>query len=145
MDRFRFRVWDSVNKTYLDEDKIRLNASGKLYYFIQDDTSPKTSLLLEGLWVLANIDNRFKVEQCTGIKDKNGKLIFEGDTINVSNQYNKVVIFQHAQFGHIGNTSFYSLSHWVRPIKIIGNIHEIKNYVRCRDGNIKNEINKEKV
>ena len=63
-NRFKFRVWDDAHKEYLPLSDCKLDArSGKLV---------KQSLFQE---------NRYIIEQCTGLRDKNGKLIFEGDVV----------------------------------------------------------------
>ena len=53
-DRFRFRFWDTDDKKYSDE------------------------------WCVSSLGfnvPRIIPEQCTGIKDRNGKLIYEGDIV----------------------------------------------------------------
>ena len=53
-DRFRYRIRDIENNRYVDNP---------------EDFIP---------W---DLPDGFIAEQCTGIKDRNGKLIFEGDTV----------------------------------------------------------------
>ena len=99
-DRFKFRAWDSIAKEYIFD-------SYALYELFVND-----------------IDNSYQVEQCTGLKDKNGKLIYEGDIVEVPVPYNEIptgkkqrckVYYKHGAF-NIAVKSEY--------LKVIGNIHE---------------------
>lgn len=66
-DRFKFRVWDNIINAYWKEGTIQLSGDGKPFV-IEGNMQPQA---IEGV----------TVEQCTGLKDKNGKLIFEGDVL----------------------------------------------------------------
>ena len=62
-DRFKFRVWDKEFNQYWTDEAIKENAAWLL--FPDND----------------NIEN-IEIEQCTGLKDKNGKLIYESDILS---------------------------------------------------------------
>ena len=68
-DRFKFRVWDKINKKYDTMKTMYLEQNGGLCY--PDDCG--MTFPPEG--------SDFIIEQCTGLRDKNGKLIYEGDVV----------------------------------------------------------------
>lgn len=116
-DRLKFRGWDNFEKKMISWDECLNNES----------------LIAEFLLNAV----RYKAMQCTGLKDKNGRLIYEGDILKGANgsvngslcEFTGVVKWskQKARFDlpvwAYDNDGNYSddLSHF---FEVIGNIHE---------------------
>lgn len=69
-DRFKFRCWDEQIKKMRYGD-IQLSCEGKPFILEAHANGLKA----------ADIDN-IVIMQCTGLKDKTGKLIYEGDIVD---------------------------------------------------------------
>lgn len=118
-DRFKFRVWDIEDYSYFeprDFDDIWLNEDAELRVGFYSDTTQ----------IIEDYTDNVIIEQCTGLKDKNGNLIYEGDII--FDGYCKRIVKWGGWFWHAESKSaICPLDEFtLRESKIIGNIHEKK-------------------
>lgn len=117
-DRFRFRAWNK-------KEKIMYYDAEKTYDFLFGRPKAIPCDNFEGLlW-----DEDFVVEQCTGLKDKNGKLIYEGDIVENGAGKRYVIFWCPEKLGFVARTNnpnkvLESLDIYYMPWKVIGNIDE---------------------
>ena len=127
-DRFRFRVWDNKLQIYLSHYPLFLEDSGIVY-----------QNLLSMNDCLQEVENVI-LEQCTGLRDKNGVLIFEADLLGVlfyDGTYENYEVtppdidypaWDLKGFPDVDCNSFSHISNSddVEEIEVVGNIHEEK-------------------
>ena len=105
----KFRVWNT------EEKKIGYFHSLKDFCNLYQD--------YQDIWI---------IQQFTGLLDKNGKEIYEGDIINCSIPYetlkNQIIQFNHKK-GAFTLKQYGTFLADVRRIKIVGNIFETPNLI----------------
>ena len=116
-DRFKFRVWAKKSKRYTGNNaSYSIDESGVLHVHTFGQH-----------YELENTED-FEVEQCTGLKDKNGNLIYECDLLEAGGR-RYVVCWAHHGFVMRftpDSASSYPLG-GTDLFEIIGNIHEQKD------------------
>ena len=127
-DRFKFRTWDNRFKKY------------------------RNGLAVYNNTICTYDDNDCILEQCTGLKDKNGKLIYEGDILDfyLSNpknggHYKGIVVWYPLNsligwmiedLGRNGAWDIRDTAHpndWMIWGEVIGNIHENADLLENKD------------
>ena len=113
-DRFKFRCWDKINEKWMDCIQLDID-TGYITGFYNPEQAQK---------------RRYILMQSTGLKDKNGKLIFEGDII--TDEFDKYVVewdkdeaYLRFWVREIGTRCYYTFEQLL-SYEVIGNIYENK-------------------
>lgn len=142
-DRFKFRVWDNDQQEYvkdyddgndarisitLNEGTIAIGYKDLGNFYTDGD---QHNHYQDDIW--REVED-YIIEQCTGLKDCKGRLIFEGDIVRVyewldgkiwkTQTHDCIIVFKKAKFDIDKPYCHQSLQD--NTVEIIGNIHEEK-------------------
>lgn len=140
-NRFKFRAWNKLSNEMKDVISLNINYEfpdcSNVILETNDFDNIKTH---NNPITCANGLNNVVLMQCTGLKDKNGKLIYEGDILK----------FQHGNQYRVGSLEIYkcewlvSNANFVQKAwcggalitlydkcEVIGNIYENKELLEC--------------
>lgn len=143
-DRFKFRMWDGFANKYFDEETDPLFEN--VYECMKQQIFYNSGNPLYGKLAYNHAKDGRVFEQCTGLKDKNDRFIYDNDLIMIGNKLYRVAI---DDFGCrtviLDNNPFKEVIEWsdivkiyyfhnrVDEIEVVGNIRENKDLLENKD------------
>ena len=122
MRELEFRAWWKDTKRFLDCDEWYMTCSGAKYLHYA---------------VMPYSDDDFIVEQYTGLKDKNGKKIYEGDIVRYAIRPSRTTVVEwwsgEEEYYPCCTTSGFSLPYSEDGYEVIGNVHENPELLEIND------------
>lgn len=129
-DRFKFRMWSTRAGRYFDEtnDAMLENVFECMKQQICYDCQNPVFRKIYDRIAYNHIADGMVFEQCTGLKDKNGKLIYEGDIVEFDGDFHGDIAWdEDAGCWAIRTTenTIYTFDNlYGYELEIVGNIHE---------------------
>lgn len=116
----RYRAWDTTNKEMF-KDTFSITESGQVVVVEQEDVMcPPDYVFVDNLVIM----------QSTGLKDKNGKEIFEGDIVKMSKDvYSEPTYYEvvrHRGGAYCLDSKQHGCELWLRhtDCEVVGNVYE---------------------
>lgn len=126
MREIKFRAWDNENNQMLDVQNLDFEDC-----FYGGEIQIRTTMYNDYFDI-----REMPLMQYTGLHDKNGKEIYEGDIFNLGDNRILYIVewFDTGLSGRQnGNSSRVGLQYWKDKIEVIGNIYENKDLLEVKD------------